>query len=415
MSEKIQAIRGMHDVLPQETPYWRFIENACRQVVSQYGYREIRFPIVEQTRLFKRSIGDATDIVEKEMYTFEDRNGDSLTLRPEGTAGCVRAGVEHGLLYNQIQRLWYMGPMFRHERPQKGRCRQFHQLGVEAFGLQGPDIDAEIILLSKRLLQQLGLYEDVVLELNTLGTISERADYQQKLADYFRGHYDQLDEDSVRRLDKNPMRILDSKNPAMKSLVENAPKLTDFIVGESRAHFDKLCELLTAANVAFRINPTIVRGLDYYGLTVFEWVTTQLGSQGTVCAGGRYDGLVEQLGGKATPAVGFAMGIERIVLLLQEKKQLQDAPDFYVISSGSAAVFALIEKMRDQLPHCKFEMNCGNSGFGSQFKRADKSGATFALIMGDDEMANQQITVKNLKSGEQQTLSVHTFLEENAK
>ncbi|MDP1574024.1 MAG: histidine--tRNA ligase [Coxiellaceae bacterium] len=415
MSEKIQAIRGMHDVLPLEVPYWQFIENACRQVVAQYAYREIRFPIVEQTRLFKRSIGDATDIVEKEMYTFADRNGDSLTLRPEGTAGCVRAGVEHGLLYNQIQRLWYMGPMFRHERPQKGRCRQFHQLGVEAFGLQGPDIDAEIILLSKRLLQQLGLYDDVVLELNTLGTITERTEYQQQLAAYFRAHHDQLDEDSLRRLDKNPMRILDSKNPEMKTLIENAPKLTDFIVGESRTHFDQLCAFLRAADVAFRINPRIVRGLDYYGLTVFEWVTTHLGAQGTVCAGGRYNGLVEQLGGKATPAVGFAMGIERIVLLLQAKKQWQDVPDFYVISSGNAAVFAFIEKIRDQLAHCKFEMHCGNSGFGAQFKRADKSGATVALIIGDDEIANQQITVKNLKSGEQKTLSVDAFLEANVK
>lgn len=410
MSEKIQAIRGMHDILPSETPYWQLIERACREVVSQYGYHEIRFPIVEQTRLFKRSIGDATDIVEKEMYTFEDRNGDSLTLRPEGTAGCVRAGVEHGLLYNQIQRLWYLGPMFRHERPQKGRCRQFHQLGVEAFGLKGPDIDAEIILLSKRLLERLGLYQDVVLELNTLGTIEERAQYQQTLVHYFRAHENQLDEDSQRRLEKNPLRILDSKNPEMKTLIENAPKLTDFIVGESRVHFDLLCDYLHASNVNFRINPTIVRGLDYYGLTVFEWVTTHLGSQGTVCAGGRYDRLVDQLGGKATPAVGFAMGIERIALLLQERQTLQASPDFYVISTGNTAVFALIEKFRDALPQFKFEMHCGGSGFGAQFKRADKSGAEYALIMGDDELANNQLTLKNLKKGDQQTLLVTDFI-----
>lgn len=414
MSDAIQAIRGMHDILPTETPYWQLIESIAREVVSQYAYREIRFPIVEQTRLFKRSIGDATDIVEKEMYTFEDRNGDSLTLRPEGTAGCVRAGIEQGLLYNQVQRFWYLGPMFRHERPQKGRCRQFHQLGVEAFGLAGPDIDAELILLSKRLLERLGLYEDVVLELNTLGTLEERAAYQEKLVAYFTQHENQLDEDSKRRLTKNPLRILDSKNPDMKAIIQAAPSLMDFLGEVSRAHFDKLCDILRAAKIHFKVNPTIVRGLDYYGLTVFEWVTTHLGAQGTVCAGGRYDGLVKQLGGKETPAIGFAMGIERIALLLQEKQKIIVAPDFYVVSDGSATVFAFLERLRSELPHCQFESYCGNAGFGAQFKKADKSGAKFALILGNDEVTNQSVTLKNLVSGEQRTLVITAFVQEFA-
>ncbi|MCX7125326.1 MAG: histidine--tRNA ligase [Gammaproteobacteria bacterium] len=389
MTEKLQAIRGMHDILPQETPYWQHIESVCRSVASLYAYREIRFPLLEQTKLFKRGIGDATDVVEKEMYTFDDRNGDSLSLRPEGTAGCVRAGIEHGLLYNQIQRLWYMGPMFRHERPQKGRCRQFHQFGIEAFGMNGPDIDAEIILLSKRILDRISLSQDVILEINTLGSFSQRENYKVELVAYFEANKDQLDEDSQRRLITNPLRILDSKNSDMKSF------------------FDKLCELLTAANISFRVNPRLVRGLDYYCLTVFEWVTTNLGAQGTVCAGGRYDGLVELLGGKATPAVGFAMGLERIALLLQEKKTLNDAPDFYVISDNDEAAFLLCEKIRDQFLNIKIEMNCGRASFGSQFKRADKSGAQYALILGESEIENNVVTMKYLReNSDQKTMTM---------
>lgn len=405
--EKIQAIRGMHDILPQEIPYWQHIENSCRSVVAQYGYHEIRFPLLEQTKLFKRGIGDATDVVEKEMYTFSDRNGDSVSLRPEGTASCVRAGIEHGLLYNQIQRLWYMGPMFRHERPQKGRQRQFHQLGVEAFGLAGPDIDAEIILLGKRILDRLGLSQKITLEINTLGDFHQRAAYKKILVDYFTAHHNKLDEDSQRRLITNPLRILDSKNPDMKALNDNAPKFSDYVNGNAKAHFNQLCDLLAAANVAFCVNPTLVRGLDYYCFTVFEWVTTQLGAQGTVCGGGRYDGLVELLGGKATPAVGFSMGLERIALLLQEKQTLYDAPDFYVVTENHHAAFLLCEKIRDQFSNIKIEMNCGSTSFGNQFKRADKSGAQYALILGEKEIATDTITMKNLReNSDQKTMTM---------
>jgi histidyl-tRNA synthetase len=400
MKEKIQAIRGMNDILPSATPYWQFIEKTCRTVANQYGYREIRFPILEQTKLFKRSIGDATDVVEKEMYTFDDRNGDSLTLRPEGTAGCVRAGIEHGLLYNQIQRLWYMGPMFRHERPQKGRTRQFHQFGVEAFGLQNPAIDVEIILFSKRVLETLGLADQITLEINTLGDFDQRKKYQEKLVAYFEKHRDQLDEDSQRRLTTNPMRILDSKNRAMKALNDGAPKLTDFITGESKAHFDFICDALTKANIAFRVNPHLVRGLDYYCLTVFEWVTTHLGAQGTVCAGGRYDGLVEQLGGKATPAIGFAMGLERIQLLLEEKEKRTDAPDFYVISNFDEKTFLQVENIRTQFPTLRIEMDLSDTG--APLKRALNSGSKYALFLKDNEIA-----VKNMiENSEQQKMTM---------
>jgi histidyl-tRNA synthetase len=402
LKEKIQAIRGMNDVLPLETPYWQHLEAVCRSVSESYGYREIRFPILEQTKLFKRSIGDVTDIVEKEMYTFEDRNRDSLSLRPEGTAGCVRAGVEHGLLYNQTQRFWYMGPMFRHERPQKGRLRQFHQLGVEAFGFSGFDIDVEMILVSKRILDRLQLSDVVMLEINTLGSFQERENYKVKLIDYFNAHHDQLDEDSQRRLSSNPLRILDSKNPAMKSLIENAPTLSDFIEGESLQHFQSICDALTKANISFRVNPHLVRGLDYYCHTVFEWVTTALGAQGTVCAGGRYDGLVEQLGGKSTPAVGFALGLERIVLLLQEKEKQHFSPDFFVVSVDTSAAFHLSESIRNSFPSVKIEMNMGGGNFGAQLKRADKSGAAYALILGEAEIADQFITLKNLREREDQ-------------
>lgn len=364
-------------MLPAEAPYWQYIESVCRQVVSQYGYHEIRFPILEQTSLFKRGIGDVTDVVEKEMYTFDDRNGESLSLRPEGTAGCVRAGIEHGLLFNQIQRLWYMGPMFRHERPQKGRLRQFHQLGVEAFGMSNPAVDVEIILLAKRILDQLGLAEDITLEINTLGTFEQRAAYQRELVAFFEAHHDQLDEDSQHRLYKNPLRILDSKNPEMKALNAHAPKLMDFIEGESKAQFEFICETLTRLGISVKVNPHLVRGLDYYCLTVFEWVTTHLGAQGTVCAGGRYDGLVEQLGGKSTPAIGFAMGIERIALLLQEKEKRINTPDFYVISDQSHDALQTIEQLRTDFLHHRFEMDLVTTG--NAFKRAEKSGAQFIL------------------------------------
>jgi histidyl-tRNA synthetase len=316
MAKQIQAIRGMKDILPQQTPLWQFLEDRVRMVLSRYGYDEIRMPIVEMTELFKRSIGEVTDIVEKEMYTFEDRNGDSLTLRPEGTAGCVRAGLENGLIFNQTQRLWYQGPMFRHERPQKGRYRQFHQIGVETFGLEGPDIDLELILITARLWKELGL-EGLELQLNTLGTAEERSRYRELLVSYLRDHYDQLDEDSRRRLESNPLRILDTKNPEMAELVSQAPTLMEHLTEESLAHFEVLKQGLDDAGVAYVLNPRLVRGLDYYSRTVFEWVTDQLGAQGTVCAGGRFDGLVEQLGGRATSAMGFAMGLERLIALLE--------------------------------------------------------------------------------------------------
>ena len=403
MTETIHSIRGMHDILPNETPYWQHIESVCRSVVSQYGYREIRFPLIEQTKLFKRGIGDVTDIVEKEMYTFDDRNGDSLSLRPEGTAGCVRAGIEHGLLYNQIQRFWYMGAMFRHERPQKGRQRQFHQLGVEAFGMLNAAIDFEMILLSKRILDQLGLSDSITLEINTLGSFDQRKEYKKKLVDYLSAHKNKLDEDALRRLETNPLRILDSKNPDMKSIITNAPVLSDFVVGEAKAHFDELCKALQDFAIPFHINPHLVRGLDYYCLTVFEWITNHLGAQGTVCAGGRYDGLVEQLGGKQTPAVGFAMGIERIALLLQEKEKCECVPDIYVISEWNTAAFKIIENIRDALPNLKIEMDMVATG--DPFKRAHKSGAQYALLL------KETISLKNLKTNEQKIVLAEEIAE----
>ena len=406
MAKKIQAIRGMHDALPQQTPLWQFLERQIRQVVSGYGYEEIRTPIVEMTDLFKRSIGEVTDIVEKEMYTFDDRNGDSLTLRPEGTACCVRACMEHGLLHNQTQRLWYQGPMFRHERPQKGRYRQFHQIGVEAFGLPGPDIDLELILITRRIWRALGL-EGLELQLNTLGMAEERAAYRAQLVEYFSAHPEQLDEDSQRRLTTNPLRILDSKNPDMKALIARAPSLMDHLGEESKRHFETLCQGLDEAGVAYRINPRLVRGLDYYSLTVFEWVTDQLGAQGTVCAGGRFDGLVEQLGGRATPAMGFAMGLERLIALLEENipdEQLT-VVDVYLVMMGEEAQrqgILLAEKLRDQLPTCRLLAHCGGGGFKSQFKKADKSGARLALVLGDEELERGVISVKPLRSKDEQ-------------
>ncbi len=413
MSKEIQAIRGMNDCLPQDTPVWQYVEQMIRQTVDSYGYDEIRFPIVEMTELFKRSIGEVTDIVEKEMYTFADRNGDSLTLRPEGTACCVRAGIQNGLLYNQEQRLWYMGPMFRHERPQKGRYRQFHQFGLEVFGMQGPDIDAEVILVSARLWQQLGLTPYVRLELNSLGSNEARAAYRDKLVAYLEQHKELLDEDSQRRLYSNPLRVLDSKNPAMADMLAGAPQLLDHLDEDSKLHFAGLQARLQAAGVEFTINPRLVRGLDYYNKTVFEWVTTNLGSQGTVCAGGRYDGLVEQLGGKATPAVGFGLGLERLVLLLQSLPllpQVSNAADFYLMPLGDAAELAAVsvaEQLRLALPGKRVMLHCGGGNLKKQLKRADKSGAAIGLLLGDSELAAGQVTVKWLRADQpQQTVLI---------
>ena len=400
MSKKITSIRGMNDILPGQTPLWQWLEARVRRVLGAYGYQEIRFPIVERTELFKRGIGEVTDIVEKEMYTFDDRNGDSLTLRPEGTASCVRAAEEHGLLYNQTQRLWYAGPMFRHERPQAGRYRQFHQIGVETFGMDGPDIDAEIILLTARLWKELDLLDQVTLELNTLGDADDRARFREALVAFLREHFERLDEDSRNRVERNPLRVLDSKDPGTREVLENAPRLMDYLGDESRAHFDGLRALLDAAGIDYLINPNIVRGLDYYGRTVFEWTTDALGAQGTVCAGGRYDGLVEQLGGKPTPAVGFAMGIERLILLLEQQgMELPPPVALYITAMGDvqANALALAERLRDALPGVGVQCHCGGGGFKSQMKKADRSGARYALILGEDEVASGQVTVKPLR------------------
>lgn len=411
MAKNIQAIRGMNDYLPEDTALWQRIEGTLKQVLGGYGYSEIRMPIVEQTPLFKRAIGEVTDVVEKEMYTFEDRNGESLTLRPEGTAGCVRAGIEHGLLYNQEQRLWYIGPMFRYERPQKGRYRQFNQLGVEVFGLQGPDVDAELILLSARWWRALGIAEHVTLELNSIGSLEARANYRDALVAFLEQHKDKLDEDCKRRMYSNPLRVLDSKNPDVQALLNDAPALGDYLDEESREHFAGLCELLEQSGIPYTVNQRLVRGLDYYNRTVFEWVTSSLGAQGTVCAGGRYDGLVEQLGGRATPAVGFAMGLERLVLLVQAVNPDFKAPatvDAYMISSGAgtqSAAMQLAETLRDAMPALKVMTNYGGGNFKKQFARADKWGARVALVLGEDEVANLQVVVKDLQSGTQETLA----------
>ncbi|MDA9687366.1 histidine--tRNA ligase, partial [bacterium] len=378
------------------------------EVLGRYSYREIRFPMLEQTELFKRAVGEVTDIVEKEMYSFDDRNGDSLSLRPEGTAGCVRACTENGLLHNQTQRLWYSGPMFRHERPQKGRLRQFHQIGVEAFGLNGPDIDAELLLITARLWKVLKIDHEVTLQINSLGTSADRKTYRAALVDYLVAQQDQLDEDSRRRLQTNPMRILDSKNQHTQALLNEAPKLADFIDQESRDHFEQLCAVLDGANIAYEINPRLVRGLDYYSKTVFEWVTTSLGAQGTVCAGGRYDGLVEQLGGKSCPGVGFAMGIERLVLLLDELAVVPDSiaqtVDLYIVAVGDIQQEALVlaDQLRSQCPNIRIESHCGGGSFKSQIKKADKSGAAVALILGEDEMASATVGVKFLREDKPQ-------------
>ena len=410
MAKKIQAIRGMNDLLPEASPRWQYLEQVVRSLLARYGYQEIRMPIVEQTALFKRSIGEVTDIVEKEMYTFEDRNGDSLTLRPEGTAGCVRAAEEHGLLYNQQQRLWYQGPMFRHERPQKGRYRQFHQIGVETFGLNGPDIDAELILLSVRLWRELGILDHLTLELNTLGSAAARADYREALTAYLQDFYSELDEDSQRRLSTNPLRILDSKSDSTQKILQGAPAFDQYLDDESRQHFAGLCQFLDAAGVTYKLNPLLVRGLDYYSKTVFEWTTTALGSQGTVCAGGRYDALVEQLGGKATPAVGFAMGVERLVLLLETLEvfpaELQQQLDVYLAASGQGAdAYALLlaERLRSEQPSLRILTHCGGGRFKQQIKRADKSGAQLAILLGENEISQGIASVKYLREDKLQS------------
>ncbi|KMT64787.1 histidinol dehydrogenase [Catenovulum maritimum] len=398
----------MNDCLPQQTPVWQKVESVLRDVTSSYGYSEIRMPIVEQTELFKRSIGEVTDIVEKEMYTFDDRNGDSLTLRPEGTASCVRAGNEHGLLYNQVQRLWYMGPMFRHERPQKGRYRQFHQFGVETFGMAGPDVDAEIIALTARFWKKFGLADKVRLEINSLGSNEERATYRDALIEFLKLHQDILDDDCKRRMLTNPLRVLDTKNPDIQAVLVDAPKLSDYFGEDSKAHFSGLCQRLDQFGIEYTVNDRLVRGLDYYNYTVFEWITDSLGAQGTVCAGGRYDCLVEQLGGKATPAVGFAMGIERLVLLLETlglDKDVRPVVDVYVVTLGEKAELiapSRVETLRDLYPNARIQVNCGGGNFKKQFKKADKSGAEIALVFGDDEIEQDKVTVKYLREQQEQ-------------
>lgn len=411
----IKAIRGMHDILPEDIPYWQLIEASIRRLTRCYGYREIRFPIVEEKILFKRTIGEVTDIVEKEMYEFTDRNGVELALRPEGTAGCVRACIEHGLLYNTTQRLWYMGPMFRHERPQKGRYRQFYQFGMEAFGFIGPDIDAEMILWIDKLLQTLHLRNGLVLNINSIGIPEERLQYRQHLIDYFSKYSDVLDEESKRRLHTNPMRILDSKNPLMAECIANAPSITSFLGADSRYHFDSLCQLLDTLNIHYILNPRLVRGLDYYTNTVFEWTTDVLGAQGTVCAGGRYNGLVSLLGGQDTPAVGFAIGLERLIELMKiNQPVLTQTIDGYLISLGEKAeqqAFLIAEKIREQCPHLSFIVHCGKGSLKRQFKAADKSGAHFALILGEDEINKNLITIKFLREDKpQKTLTLVELL-----
>lgn len=410
--KKLQAIKGMNDVLPSESPYWQYLESVLTEVVQSYGYQEIRFPLLENTELFKRSIGEVTDIVEKEMYTFDDRNGDSITLRPEGTASCVRACEQHQLLFNRgtlTQKLWYMGPMFRYEKPQKGRLREFHQIGIEAYGIAGPDIDAEILILSNRLWKALGVDSAVKLQINSLGTAESRAQYRAALVEYLEARKVLLDADSQRRLLTNPMRILDSKIPETQALLVNAPDLSDFLDDESKTHFDELQSYLMAAGVDFEVNTRLVRGLDYYSRTVFEWVTDKLGAQGTVCGGGRYDSLVSQLGGQPTPAVGFGVGLERLILLLQEldlfPEDISRAVDVYLVAVGDVMLqaFQLAEHLREFAPYLRVQMNCGGGSFKSQMKKADRSGAELALILGEDEAQKGEITVKYLRTDEPQT------------
>lgn len=409
MANQITSIRGMNDIYGDDAVAFDYLIGTAEKTLQRYGYNSIRLPIVEKTELFARSIGEVTDIVEKEMYTFADRNDESLTLRPEGTAGCVRAIVQNGLSHNQIQKLYYTGPMFRYERPQKGRYRQFHQFGVEVFGLATPDIDAELIVLTARLWEQLGL-DNLELQINSLGSQDARVAYRAKLVEYLSQYKDKLDEDSLRRLDSNPLRILDTKNPDMKDIVDGAPKLIDHLDTESQEHFDIVKSHLEDIGIPFVINPNLVRGLDYYNRTVFEWVTTELGAQGTVCAGGRYDGLVEQIGGKPTPAVGFAMGVERLVALLTDKNKVPSIAkaDLFIVTVGdnvSRPGLVISEMVRDAFPDVNVQMNCGGGSFKSQFKKADKSGAKYAIVMGEQEIEDKVVAVKPLRvEGEQQTV-----------
>ncbi|HHX8274949.1 TPA: histidine--tRNA ligase [Vibrio diabolicus] len=408
MAKTIQAIRGMNDCLPTQSPLWQKLENTVKNVISAYGYNEVRMPIVEETNLFSRAVGEETDVVSKEMYTFDDRNGDSLTLRPEGTAGCVRSCIQNSLINRDEQRLWYMGPMFRHERPQKGRYRQFHQCGVEVFGLNGPDVDAELIMMTARLWRELGINEHVRLELNSIGSQEDRADYRTALVAFLEQHIDVLDEDCKRRMHTNPLRVLDTKNPDVQAILGDAPRLSEYLGEESKAHFAGLCELLDAAGIEYTVNERLVRGLDYYNRTVFEWITESLGAQGTVCGGGRYDGLVEQLGGKPTPAVGFAMGLERLVLMLEtlELTDVRRSVDVYVVTAGEGTMMAgmkLAEQLRESIPGVRVMNHFGGGNFKKQFKRADKVGAVIALVLGENEVADNTVVLKDLVGGEQET------------
>ncbi|HHY0431938.1 TPA: histidine--tRNA ligase [Vibrio parahaemolyticus] len=410
MAKTIQAIRGMNDCLPTQSPLWQKLENTVKNVISAYGYNEVRMPIVEETNLFSRAVGEETDVVSKEMYTFDDRNGDSLTLRPEGTAGCVRSCIQNSLINRDEQRLWYMGPMFRHERPQKGRYRQFHQCGVEVFGLNGPDVDAELIMMTARLWRELGIDKHVRLELNSIGSQEDRADYRTALVAFLEQHIDVLDEDCKRRMHTNPLRVLDTKNPDIQAILGDAPRLSEYLGDESKAHFAGLCELLDAAGIEYTVNERLVRGLDYYNRTVFEWITESLGAQGTVCGGGRYDGLVEQLGGKPTPAVGFAMGLERLVLMLEtlELTDVRRSVDVYVVTAGEGTMMAgmkLAEQLREAISGVRVMNHFGGGNFKKQFKRADKVGAVVALVLGENEVADNTVVLKDLVGGEQETYS----------
>lgn len=400
----------MNDCLPTQSPLWQKLENTVKNVISAYGYNEVRMPIVEETNLFSRAVGEETDVVSKEMYTFDDRNGDSLTLRPEGTAGCVRSCIQNSLINRDEQRLWYIGPMFRHERPQKGRYRQFHQCGVEVFGLNGPDVDAELIMMTARLWRELGIDKHVRLELNSIGSQEDRADYRTALVAFLEQHIDVLDEDCKRRMHTNPLRVLDTKNPDIQAILGDAPRLSEYLGEESKAHFAGLCELLDAAGIEYTVNERLVRGLDYYNRTVFEWITESLGAQGTVCGGGRYDGLVEQLGGKPTPAVGFAMGLERLVLMLEtlELTDVRRSVDVYVVTAGEGTMMAgmkLAEQLREAISGVRVMNHFGGGNFKKQFKRADKVGAVVALVLGENEVADNTVVLKDLVGGEQETYS----------
>ena len=411
MALMVQAIRGMNDLLPEDTSVWQQVEKVLRQTMSSYGYSEVRMPIVEKTNLFCRAIGEVTDVVEKEMYSFEDRSGDHLSLRPEGTAGCVRAVLEHNLAYNQEQRLWYMGPMFRHERPQKGRYRQFHQMGVEVFGLNGPDIDAELIALTYSIWKKFGIENELELQLNSLGSAQERAAYREDLVKFLEAHFDDLDEDSKRRTHTNPLRVLDTKDEKVIEILKDAPKLSNYFGEETKNHFDRLQKFLDKLGIKYVLNDRLVRGLDYYNLTVFEWVTTALGAQGTVCGGGRYDALVEQLGGSPTKAVGFGLGMERLILLLTTLGKIAPKPnvDVYVVGAGDEVELHMLEVsdfLRTELPQARIMTHCGGGNFKKQFKKADKVQAKVAVIIGEAEIANKSVTIKDMNNQDAQQQEV---------